>query len=165
MFASFPPSVRIVPTFVIPCLTDEEDELGGWRAMVEDAGEEDARFVASASKQTKTEGFGVLRAPRDFVSARSSLSHFLQVLFPKKRCQDCTRMQNEGSFSRIAGDWNAPEHSFHLARASNWYWGSSKWMSSSVIRIRKREILTFYMSIRRIFWKCVISFIISYYCR
>jgi len=157
----FPHSIRIVPTFVIPCLIDEEDELWGSREMVgKDAGE-DVRFVASASKQTKTEGFGVLRTPRDFVSTHSSLSHFLEIFFPKKRCQDCTRMQNEGSFSRIVGDWN--QNILPTLQECRRILGFLKWMSSSVIRIGKREIFTFYMSIRRIFWKCVISFIISYH--
>lgn len=129
--------------------------------MVEDAEEEeDARFVASASKQTKTEGFGVPRVLRDFVSTRTAcrcliFSTHARGLLPEKKMPRLYPYAKRGLFQSHPRRLKRARALFPPCEGVELILGflTFKWMSSSVIRIRKREIFTFYMSIRRIFWK------------
>lgn len=93
-FCSF---VQAIPTLVTPCLTNEMDwERGGWgRGMLENA-REDARFAASASKQTQTKGFEVPHVLRDFRkrarTTRRCLISPAQSPFPEKKDAEIARV-------------------------------------------------------------------------
>jgi len=114
---------------------------------------EDARF-ASASKQTKTEGFGVPHVLRDFVSARTVrrcliFSVCARSSSRKKKYRNYTHMQNESLLFQSHRRLKRVRSLFPLCEGVELILGflTSKWMSRSIIGKDEREIFTFYTSV------------------
>lgn len=146
---------------VQPMRRTDREAQGGWLRMRE----EDARFVASAPKQTKTEGFRVPHVLRDFVSVRTArlvvVSFSRRARGPLTEKKDAeiarvckTRVLLFQSHRRPAIETRQSALSASWGRRI-WYRGSSPpngWVVPLLgEKIRKREIFTFYTSIPWIF--------------
>lgn len=144
MLAGLPPFIRTVPTFVIPCLTDEEDEQeveGGWLRM---RGKDDSQATLKRISTNQDRGIWSASPSEGFRKrTHGSSSHFLgarEVLFPKKRCRDCTRMQNEGPLSVTSPAIETRQSALPASRGLILEFLTSKWISSIIKREDQRDI-------------------------
>lgn len=120
--------------------------------MVEDA-REDARFAASASKQTQTRGFEVPHVLRDFVSARAQLAVVsfspAQSPFPEKKDAEIARVCKTRALFQSRRRLKRAGILFRSCKSIRVILGflTSKWMSRFIIERedqRKKDIYILY---------------------
>lgn len=150
------PPTESVPMLVTSCLTNGTNWVGGepGEGMVEDT-REDARFAASASKQTQTRGFEVPHVLRDFARARahnSPLSHFPQRAksFSRKKDAEIARVcKTRALFQSRRRRLKRAGILFRSCKSIRVILGflTSKWMSRFIIERedqRKKDIYILY---------------------